>query len=197
MHSENGGDRPGSDALQDAFDTQAGSLGLEFDPPNVYGRDIGAFVRRRRAVVEPGVPHTLTPPGNEDDQILAAVIHGWELLDPDQAGLYWKQFATDPFVAVGRGAIGIMDDEAYRLWRDSDELRKDLEAFPPFSPRRIRILNLRTSYVGFTTATATYTVEEDYQNARTRFTNASLILLKIDPGTWKIAAETVPERSIR
>jgi hypothetical protein len=72
-----------------------------------------------------------------------------------------------------------------------------MEEFPPYSPRRIRISQLRVTYVGRTTAVVTYSAEEDYQNGKIRVTNAGVMALKIDDSTWKIAAETIPEKSIR
>jgi hypothetical protein len=183
--------------LQEAFDAQAAGVRLELEPPNAYGRDIGAFVRFVRAVVEPGLPGDTVAPGRYDDELLENVVRGWEELHPDEAGHLWKNYATDPFVAVGRGAVGILDDQAYRKWRDSDELKDDMEEFPPYSPRRIRISQLRVTYVGRTTAVVTYSAEEDYQNGKIRVTNAGVMALKIDDSTWKIAAETIPEKSIR
>jgi hypothetical protein len=53
------------------------------------------------------------------------------------------------------------------------------------------------TYVGRTTAVVTYSAEEDYQNGKIRVTNAGVMALKIDDSTWKIAAETIPEKSIR
>jgi hypothetical protein len=125
------------------------------------------------------------------------MIQGWEQLDPNDAGERWREFATDPFVGVGRGAVGIMDDQAYRKWRESAELKQDLAEFPPYSPRRIRISNLRRVFVGNTTAAVTYSVEEEYQNGKVRVTNAGAMALKIDQKTWKIAAEMIPEKTVR
>jgi hypothetical protein len=184
----------GNGPLHDAFNAQAADLRLELEPPNAYGRDIGAFVRFLRAVVEPGVPGNPLLPGHEDDEFLQNMVRAWEELDPDATADRWKNYATDPFVAVGRGAVGIMNDQSYRLWRDSDELKDDMREFPPYSPRHVKLSQLRVGYVGRTTAVVTYSVEESYQNGKVRVTNAGLMALKITDTTWKIAAETTPEK---
>jgi PAS domain-containing protein len=181
--------------LQPKFDAQAASLGLELNAPNAYGRDIGVFVRFIAAVVDVGVPKSADEPGERDDAALSALIRAWEELDPDEIGKRWKDYATDPFIGIGRGVIAYMNDVGYRLWRYSEELRRELEEFPPYSPRQVDINEMRVRYVGRTTAVATYSVAEKYRNGRVRVTNAGVMALKIPDGSWKVAAETLPEKT--
>jgi len=197
MNEEGAPHRSTGHPLQEAFDAQAAGLGLELQAPTTWGRDMGAFVRWFRAVVEPGVPRSFEPPGQGDETFLKELIYRWEQMLPDEARDLWKEYATDPFLAVGRGAVGLMNEAAYESWRHSDELAADLKQFPPFEPRVIRIIRPSVSFVGNTTAVVTYSVEEDYQNRTTRVTNAGVIALKIDADRWKVAAETIPEKVLK
>jgi hypothetical protein len=179
---------------QEAFDQQAPDLGLRLEAPTERSRDIGAVFALFRVIVDVGKPIAPLVPGDDDRAKITEIIRKWEELDPDRIVKRWQDFATDPFIGIGRGQVGELNQGSFDEWRESDELKMDMEAYPPDSPRRIAIREDRLTFVGSVNAVATYRIEETYTNRKMRATNAALILAKSPDGGWKIVAGTMHDK---
>ncbi|HEX4966297.1 MAG TPA: hypothetical protein VF173_36145 [Thermoanaerobaculia bacterium] len=183
---------PGAD-LQQAFDQAAGDLGLNLEPISTgaddtvtIGMAVAFFSRTVDVRVEPSPP----PVDSSDDDAIRALITGYESLDPTLYKKHWRDYATDPHLGVGLSWVGLVNEHAVDRWLETKALADAIAAYPPHSPRKLQIHDLRIMYIGDTRAVATYQVEEHYKNDRTTVGNHSCIVFRIHKVGWRIAVAT-------
>jgi hypothetical protein len=190
---EGSGPAPGSD-LQQQFDREAGDLGLSLEGklPSAeetvtVGVAIAFFSRAVDVKVEPAPP----PVDPTDDDAIRALVHGYEALDPTIFKDQWRQYATDPHMGVGLSWVGLVNEHAIDRWLATKALANATAAYPPHSPRKIQLNDLRIMYIGDTRAVVTYQVEEEYTNGRPlTLANHSCILFRVEKLGWRIAVAT-------
>lgn len=189
---EGPGPAPGSD-LQQAFDKAAGDLGLSFEPMFPGTDDtvtIGMAVAAFSRTVDVKVANTAPPVDSTDDESIAALLHGYESLDPTIFKAQWRNYATDPHMGVGLSWVGLVNEHAVDHWLETKALADAMTAYPPSSPRKLQLNDMRIVYIGHTRAVATYQVEEEYTNGRTTVGNHSCILFRVQGVGWRIAVAT-------
>lgn len=189
---EGPGSGPGKD-LQQAFDQAAGDLGLDLEP-RFSGADdtlaIGMAVAGFSRTVDVKVSLTAPPVDASDEDAIRAVLHGYESLDPTLYPHHWKEYATDPHMGVGLSWVGLVNEQAVEHWRVTKALADSVAAYPPFSPRRIQLQDLRILYIGNSRAVATYGIEEEYRNDQRTVGNHACILFRVDNVGWRIVVAT-------
>jgi hypothetical protein len=179
--------------LQQAFNQQAGDLDLRLEPL-VSSPDetvtIGMAVAFFSRAVDVKVPAAPPPVDATDDEAIRNLVQSYESLDPSIYPDNWRKYATDPHMGVGLSWVGLVNEHAVRRWLETQALADALAAFPPFSPRRLRLNNFCIMYIGDTRAVVTYQVEEEYQNGKTTVGNHSCILFKVHEVGWRIGVAT-------
>lgn len=190
---ESSGSAPGSD-LQQEFDRAAGDLGLGLDskvPTPEETVTVGVAIAFFSRSVDLRVADSPPPVDSTDDDAIKALVHGYEALDPTIYKAHWRQYATDPHMGVGLSWVGLVNEHAIDRWLETKALANATAAYPPHSPRKIQLNDLRIMYIGDTRAVATYQVEEEYTNGRTpTLANHSCILFRIEKLGWRIAVAT-------
>jgi len=179
-----------STEVQKSFDRAADRLGLRLEPALSPGevRHIGAFFAFSNTT-DVGVAASPPPIGSADDAAIAAVVSGAASLLPDQVLGRWQDYYNDPTDVVGRNFLTRMDHKGIRKWEKSRKVARMLKEYPPFSPRKAEITDLRIVYVGDVRAAVTYHIEERFQNGKVAAGNASALLVKLEAG-WRIVVLT-------
>lgn len=182
-----------STEIQQSFDRAAGGLGLRLEPAPGSGevRHIGKAYGFR-VVTDVDTVDSPPPIGEADDAAITAVITGAASLTPDQVLSRWRDYYNDPAEVVGRNFLAQMNEREIRKWEKSAKLAQMLQEYPPFSPRQVRITDLRIVYVDDVRAAVTYHVEEQFQNGKAGAGNASALLARLDAG-WRILVFTSHE----
>jgi hypothetical protein len=189
---EGSGPAPGSE-LQQAFDRAAGDLGLSFEPMFPGTDDtvtIGLAVAAFSRTVDVKVATTAPPVDSTDDDAIKTLLQGYESLDPTIFKDQWRNYATDPHMGVGLSWVGLVNEHAVDHWLETKALADAMVAYPPYSPRKLQLNDLRIMYIGDTRAVATYQVEEEYTNGRTTVGNHACILFRVQALGWRIAVAT-------
>jgi hypothetical protein len=129
-----------------------------------------------------------------DDEAIEDLITRFESMDPETFIREWKHYAAEPYVGVGNHWVGVIDEANVKHWFESENLARARESFPPFSPRRISVSNVRVVYLEPTRAVVTYHVEEEYRNGRVTAGNTCSIVMKTAHAGWKIVVNTKESR---
>ncbi|HBL26585.1 MAG TPA: hypothetical protein DD490_07105 [Acidobacteria bacterium] len=198
---------PCGESVQHAFDRQADQLGLRVEPEGDAARlrTIGIAIACVNRIVDvemakeaPAgfVTKTAAPAAASSDADIQQVITGYETLAPEDFVRQWRNYATDPHVGIGWGWLAPINTEVVDRWLERPELQEVLRAFPPYSPRRITVSDLRIVYIGPSRAAATYRVEEEHTNGRISGGNTVAVLMKIEGGGWKIVAASKGGREL-
>ena len=119
--------------------------------------------------------------------VIRAHLQAWEELSPEQFGARWRDYATDPYVGVGPGWVGTVDEATVERWLGSAELREATETHPPFSPRQVALSNLQVFWLGPARVVVTYRAEETYRNSKVAAGNTFAVLLRVKGVGWRIA----------
>ncbi|HEX6902305.1 MAG TPA: hypothetical protein VF789_21485 [Thermoanaerobaculia bacterium] len=183
--------------LQQAFDRQAGSLGLRLEPAPGSGavRSIGeAFFFGTTEDYD--VPEAPPAVGAADDAEIQTLLNEAFVLTPQQLAADWRDYYADPFQAVGESWTTRMDDKKIKKWLKSPELAQWLQDFPIFTPRQVLLSNITILYLGNVRAVVTYHVQETYQNATVAAGNGAAIVIKLDGLGWRILVITKMDRSL-
>ena len=179
-------------SLQAKFDEQADGLGLALEQPEDRTKFFGlAFLMLDDAAVRTEAADTEVAEElrEVDEQAIQALLYNWESRAPEQLVAEWRQFATDPYIGVGDSWAGVITQQTYDAWLQS-ERRHNLEKdAPPYSPRRITISNVNIVYILPTKAVVTYRVEEQYKNGRRAAGNTAVILFNVKDKGWRIAVD--------
>ncbi len=184
-------------SMQAAFAAQVSTLNLPADSTcENDSRTIGvAFAVFKKTVDLKTAPAAAQPPGavpsgSASDAAIGQVLRGYESLAPDQFAQHWRDFASDPHMGVGMSWVGVVDGQAVDHWLKSDSLAKAVAAFPPQSPRKVKLHDLHVTYIGDSRAAATYRVEEEHANGKKSAGNAAAILMHVDGKGWRVVVVT-------
>lgn len=175
--------------LQRAFDEAAGGMDLRLEPASgTAARSVGvAFVFAAL------VPYDLAPPDDDSDDkdAIHQVIEGLETLSvADYQGGAWKAFLNDPYVTVGGGGLGVIDQATLNQWLASPEFLEFQQEFPWKSPRDVKVRKVDITYIGQERAHATYRVSEEYANGQETVGNAAVTLIRRSDVGWRIIVVT-------
>lgn len=178
--------------LFSAFD----EAGIELEGAHPASRSIGILAF-------PGAPNpvhklelqdaetNLKLPGGESSQdaAIADLVTRWENLKPQEMLERFREFALDPYIAVGEWMVKI-NEETIQSWLKGDRLTAALRKRPHLDSRRLEVQQLRIVYIGRNKACATYHLVETYtDNPMTFSGNGAVFLVHMAEG-WKIAAYT-------
>ena len=126
---------------------------------------------------------------SSQDAILADMITRWENLKPAEMLAHYREFALDPYIAIGEWIVPITYT-TIESWLRGERLTAVLKKRPHIDSRRVEVQNLRIVYVGRDKAIATYHLVETYTDNPMTFTgNGGIIFVHLAEG-WKIAACT-------
>lgn len=182
--------------VQQAFDRQAGSLGLRPEPAPGAGevRTVGeAFFLAFKKIVDMDTDPAAPPVGAADDTAIQSILNGAYALTPAALKTQWKNFYHDPFEAVGRDFIVRMNTHTIRKWAKSDGLAERLQQYPPFDPRQVQITNVNIVYIGNVRAAVTFHLQETFQNGTVAAGNSLALLVKLRTLGWRILIITKEE----
>lgn len=180
---------PDKDQLFSAFD----EAGIELEEAAPASRSIGILAF-------PGAPNAVhalelrdaSDSTNEivtSDSAIADLITRWENLKPQEMLDRYREFALDPYVAVGEWMV-MINRETIESWLRGDRLTAALKKRPHLDSRRLEVQQLRIVYIGRNKACATYHLVETYtDNPMTFSGNGAVFLVHVAEG-WKIAAYT-------
>jgi hypothetical protein len=183
--------------VQQAFDRQAGDLGLRLEPAPGSGevRSIGeAFFFGKTE--EYDTPQAAPPVGAADDAEIHSLLNTALSLTPEQLVQSWRDYYADPFQAVGESWTTRMDEKKIKKWFKSPELAQWLQDFPIFTPRQVQLTNIDIVYIADLRAAVNYHVQENYQNNTVAAGNGSVLLIKLDGLGWRILIITKQDRSL-
>ena len=178
-----------SPTLQQSFEAQRPALDLPTEPvacdaePRTIGVAFAAFNKTVDLQVE-------TAPTTGEDALVAQVLTSYESLSPEDFAQSWRDYASDPHMGVGTSWVGVVDQEAVDHWLASDALATALAAYPPYSPRRVRLHDLHVTHIGHTRAAATYRVEEEHTNGQRSAGNGAAVLMNVAGQGWRIVVVT-------
>src|SRR5215210_277444 len=127
--------------------------------------------------------------GSEQDAIIGELITQWENLKPQEMLARYREFALDPYIAVGEWTVPITE-ATIESWLRGERLTAALAKRPHLDARHVEVRQLRIVYVGRDKAVATYHLVETYTDNPMTFTgNGGMILVHLPQG-WRIAACT-------
>lgn len=177
--------------LQNAFDEQADSLGLDprAEPVSAPGRLLGIAPAGVHSILE--FEDDTHPEGKykDDEKQIEHVIRELEALHPDDFLAHWNEFATNPYVAVADDMVGTVEQDGIEEVLNGEEMQATLEAFPPHKPRKLEVSKIKITFIETRRAAATYRVEETFQNGKHEVHNCAAILI-VTEGSWKITVVT-------
>jgi hypothetical protein len=127
----------------------------------------------------------LASPSAEEPAI-RKLLESWEALSPERFGASWRDYATEPYVGIGPGWVGVIDQATVDQWLGSPELREAMVTHPPHSPRQVTISGLQLVWLGAARVVATYRAEETYTNGKLAAGNTFAVLMKIAGVGWRI-----------
>lgn len=135
-------------------------------------------------------PRTTSPAATGGhDAVIADLISRWENLKPHEMLAHYREFALDPYVAVGEWMV-MINEETIESWAKGERLSALLKKRPHLDSRRIEVQQLQIVYIGRNKACATYHLVETYtDNPMTFSGNGAVFLVHLAEG-WKIAAYT-------
>ena len=179
-------DHQRAEKLREALASVADQIPLETEASGAARMQTfgAAFAMASKMVsVSPGAVVDSVQEGDPIEELVTR----WESLSPEEMESSWRDYTTDPYVGFGEGWVGKVDQAAIDHWIGSDELKTALADYPIYSPRKVKIENLRVVHLGADRAAATYRVEEEHTNGKVTAGNA-LAVLMLDGGGWKIVA---------
>ena len=179
------GRRTPSPEVAAAFAAVADELPLELVEPEVEARCVGVAFAFFQRTVDVEVD-TRAPTPKVEAQAKDHVTQ-WESLAPQEFALQWRDFATDPYVGVGAGWVGTIDQAAVEEWLKSPQLAEAEKTHPTFSPRHVKITKYQLVSLGPGRAIAVYRVEEKYKNGKVSAGNTFAVLLRVRGKGWRIA----------
>jgi len=187
------------DRVQQAFDRAAegangaAGLGLKLEPAQAGegGDDVRivgtAFVAFSKAI-DYDLMDSPPPVAAADDAAITSIVTAYESILPVDLAANWRQYATDPHIAIADGWVAQVTDKTFRKWLRSDEYEEWTEEYPMFSPRHVQITNLNIIYIGRVRATVTYVLQEEFTNGKVAAGNGSASLFKLEGGQWRIVS---------
>ena len=123
------------------------------------------------------------------DKVIAKLITRWENLKPQEMLDRFREFALDPYIALGEWMVKI-NEKTIRSWVKGRRLDILLKKRPHIDSRRVEVQELRIVYIGRNKACATYHLVETYKDNPMTFSgNGAVFLVHLAEG-WKIAAYT-------
>ena len=122
-----------------------------------------------------------------DEAAIRDHLQRWESLTPEQFAASWRDLATDPYVGVGPGWVGVIDQATVDQWMKSADLQEAMASHPPFTPRRVTLSNLQVVWLGPSRVVATYRAEETYTNGALAAGNTFAVLMNVRGRGWRIA----------
>jgi hypothetical protein len=126
---------------------------------------------------------------SDQDAIIGDLIRQWENLKPAEMLARYREFALDPYIAVGEWTVPITET-TIESWLRGERLTAVLKKRPHLDSRHVEVQQLRIVYVGQDKAVATYHLVETYTDNPMTFTgNGGMILVHLHAG-WRIAACT-------
>lgn len=126
---------------------------------------------------------------SSQDGVIADLITRWENLKPQEMLAHYREFALDPYVAVGEWMV-MINEETIESWAKGERLSALLRKRPHLDSRRLEVQQLRIVYIGRNKACATYHLVETYTDSPMTFSgNGAVFLVHLAEG-WKIAAYT-------
>ena len=164
----------------------ADELPLQLVDAGIEARCVGvAFADIRRTVdVELDSAERPTPTSQTE---IEEHLEGWESLAPNEFAARWREYATDPYVGVGPGWVGTVDEEGVEHWLKSPDLAEAEQTHPSYSPRHVTLSNLQLIALGPGRYVAVYRVEETYQNGKVSAGNTFAVLMNVRDKGWRIA----------
>lgn len=156
------------------------------EPENVrqmVGVAIAPAAHSTAAVKKSGAPPSVDA---SDKDAIRKLVAGWEALDPGDIVTKWKNYATDPFCAVGPGWVKVVNQEFLDGWSKSKAFKSLMKAFRPHSPRQSKVTKVTVTWVGTSMANVTYHVHETTQTGQSAG-NGAMIVMKLAKG-WRIGA---------
>jgi hypothetical protein len=181
------------DRVQQAFDRAADGLGLRLEPVSARegGDDVRivgtAFVAFNKSI-DYELMESPPPVGAADDTAITSILMAYETVSPADLAQNWRQYATDPHIAVADGWVAQVTDKTFRKWLRSDEYEEWTEEYPMFSPRHVQVTNLNIVYIGRVRAVVTYHLQEEFTNGTVAAGNGSASLFKLEGGQWRIVS---------
>jgi len=168
-----------------AFARVADELPLELVPAEVEARCVGvAFAFFQRTVdveVDTRAPTAKTEAQAKDH------LTRWESLAPQEFSASWRDYATEPYVGVGPGWVGIIDQAAIDDWLKSPQLAEAEKTHPTFTPRTVKVTKYQLVALGPGRFIAVYRVEERYRNGKVSAGNTFAVLMRVRGKGWRIA----------
>ena len=182
--------------LQQAFAEAAVDLDLDLTPAGAAEevRSIGIMAKR-------GAPGAITrfdllaspAAGDDSDRVIEDLLTAWEQILPEDLPARFRDFALDPYVAVGEWVVSV-DEKQIEHWLAGDSYTQAQKERPPLTERKIDLSHVRVLYVGAARAIVTYHVRESYPGHHGVFSgNAGAILVHVKDG-WRIASYTKAEQ---
>lgn len=184
--------------LQAEFEEAAAGLGLALETTDEQERcSIGIAlvpVVPATPLIETGRVPDVSPFNASDDTAIREIITRWESVPADELLEAWGKLATDPFVAVGDHWVTSLDLGVIKQGLESQHFAAQQIDYPPHSPRKVTISNLKIVHIGNTKAVATYQVQEEYQNGKIFAGNSAVVLMKNPSLEWRITVFTKHNR---
>lgn len=144
-------------------------------------KDVGASRKKTAAAAVSGE--------SKQDKVIATLITRWENLKPQEMLEQYRDFALDPYIALGEWMVKI-NERTIRSWLKGRRLGILLKKRPHIDSRRVEVQQLNIVYIGRNKACATYHLVESYtDNPMTFSGNGAVFLVHLAEG-WRIAAYT-------
>ena len=190
--SEKDGNRRGSD-VQAAFNEAAESLDLRIEQPTpAANRSVGIFIIPVQAtpVIETDPADPEVDFGPDDEQAIRQLVKRWESTDPQNVPATWAACATEPAIAVADDWVAPITIAQLEDGLESEEFRQQLIDYPLYSPRKTSVDAIAITFIGNTSAAATYTFREEYTNGKIFAGNSIMILVKDSSNDWRATVFT-------
>ncbi|HWM93442.1 MAG TPA: hypothetical protein VN493_21960 [Thermoanaerobaculia bacterium] len=145
--------------------------------------------RHELEAVASAIANNRTGTGSDQDAVIGHLITQWENLKPEEMLARYREFALDPYIAVGEWTVPITKT-TIESWLRGERLTVALAKRPHLDTRNVEVQQLRIVYVGRDKAVATYHLVETYTDNPMTFTgNGGMILVHLPEG-WRIASCT-------
>ena len=193
---EEGKDAASTERMQEQFDQQAETLGLELETETLDVCSIGVAVVVGECVDKtsdhsPSRTAESAAAEPQEDAInqIADLIRLWDTTHPDDLDTVLPQAMLDPFVVVSANYVGTLPHANLLAVRQTDAFKNELARYPLGKPRdaTVTVNPADVHLIGDHKAWATYTLEETYTNGQKYSGNGAVALVKVDGKGWRIA----------